>query len=55
VVAITLMTGGIIAFGSSLLPQNTLNSISQGQREDLDRFASVIHYGDAEITGPGAR
>jgi len=55
VVAITLMTGGIIAFGSSLLPKNTLNSLSQGQREDLDRFASVIHYGDAEITGPGAR
>ena len=54
-VAITLMTGGIIAFGSNLLPQNTLNSISQGQREDLDRFASVIHYGDVEITGPGGR
>ena len=54
-VAITLMTGGIIAFGSNLLPQNTLTGISQGQREDLDRFASVIHYGDAEITGPGAR
>lgn len=54
-VAITIMTGAIIAFGSSLLPQSTLKSISQGQIEDLDRFASVIHYGDAEITGPGAR
>jgi signal transduction histidine kinase len=49
------MTGAIISFGSSLLPQNTLNSISQGQAEDLDRFASVIHFGDAEITGLGAR
>ncbi|MDP6667933.1 MAG: ATP-binding protein [Dehalococcoidia bacterium] len=48
------MTGAIIAFGSNLLPQNTLKSISQGQIEDLDRFASVIHFGDAEITGPGA-
>ena len=55
VVAITIMTGAIIAFGSSLIPQNTLKSISQGQIEDLDRFASVIHYGDAEITGSGAR
>ncbi|MBT3995048.1 MAG: hypothetical protein HOF01_04550 [Chloroflexi bacterium] len=55
IVAITIMTGAIIAFGSNLLPQNTLNSISQGQVEDLDRFASVIHFGDAEITGSGAR
>jgi signal transduction histidine kinase len=55
IVAITIMTGAIIAFGSSLLPQNTLNSISQGQVEDLDRFASVIHFGDAKITGLGAR
>jgi hypothetical protein len=55
IVAITVMTGAIIAFGSSVLPQNTLNSISQGQIEDLDRFASVIHFGDAEITGLGAR
>ena len=54
-VAITVMTGAIIAFGSNLLPQSTLNSLSQGQIEDLDRFASVIHYGDAEITGSGAR
>ena len=55
IVAITVMTGAIIAFGSSLLPQNALNGISQRQIEDLDRFASVIHYGDAEITGLGAR
>jgi signal transduction histidine kinase len=54
-VAITVMTGAIIAFGSSLIPQNTLKSISQGQIEDLDRFASVIHFGDAGITGSGAR
>ncbi|NQW20682.1 MAG: hypothetical protein HQ477_08170 [Chloroflexi bacterium] len=54
IVAITIMTGAIISFGSNLLPQNTLNSISQRQIEDLDRFASVIHYGDAEITGIGA-
>ena len=54
-VAITVMTGAIIAFGSSLIPQNTLKSIGQGQIEDLDRFASVIHYGDAKITGSGAR
>ena len=55
IVAITIMTGAIIAFGSSLLPQNSLNHISQRQVEDLDRFASVIHFGDAEITGLGAR
>ena len=55
IVAITVMTGAIIAFGSSLLPQNALNSVSQRQVEDLDRFASVIHFGDAEITGLGAR
>ncbi len=55
IVAITIMTGAIIAFGSNLLPQNTLNGISQRQVEDLDRFASVIHFGDAEITGLGAR
>jgi signal transduction histidine kinase len=55
IVAITVMTGAIIAFGSNLLPQNTLHGISQGQIEDLDRFSSVIHLGDAEITGPGAR
>ncbi|MEE8047140.1 MAG: ATP-binding protein [Dehalococcoidia bacterium] len=54
-VAITVMTGAIIAFGSSVIPLNTLNGIRQGQIEDLDRFASVIHFGDAEITGPGAR
>ncbi len=54
-VAITVMTGAIIAFGSSLIPQNALNGISQGQVEDLDRFSSVIHYGDAGITGLGAR
>jgi signal transduction histidine kinase len=55
IVAITIMTGAIIAFGSNLLPQNSLNHISQRQVEDLDRFASVIHFGDAEITGIGAR
>ena len=55
VVSITLMTGAIIAFGSSIIPQNTLRNIGQGQVEDLDRFASAIHYGDAEITGSGAR
>ena len=55
IVAITVMTGAIIAFGSSLLPQNALNNVSQRQVEDLDRFASVIHYGNAEITGVGAR
>lgn len=55
IVAITIMTGAIIAFGSNLLPQNALDGISQGQIEDLDRFSSVIHLGDAEITGPGAR
>ncbi len=55
IVAITVMTGAIIAFGSSLLPQNALNNVSQRQIEDLDRFASVIHYGNAEITGVGAR
>ena len=54
-VAITVMTGAIIVFGSSLIPQNTLRSISQAQIDDLDRFASVIHYGDAQITGSGAR
>jgi hypothetical protein len=48
------MTGAIIAFGSSVLPQNTLSGIGQGQLEDLG-FASVIHFGGAEITGPGAR
>jgi len=55
IVAITVMTGAIIAFGTNLLPQNTLNSVSQRQDEDLERFASVIHFGDAEITGLGAR
>jgi signal transduction histidine kinase len=55
IVAITVMTGAIIAFGSNLLPQNALNGISQGQIEDLDRFASVIHLGDEDITGLGAR
>lgn len=54
-VAITIMTGVIIAFGSNLLPQNTLRSVSAGQIEDLDRFSSVIHFGDAELTGPGAK
>jgi len=54
-VAITVMTGAIITFGSNLIPQNVLSGISQGQIEDLDRFASVIHYGDVEITGSGAR
>lgn len=54
-VAITVMTGAIIAFGSSLIPRNTLNGISQGQVEDLDRFSSIIHFGDAGITGLGAR
>jgi hypothetical protein len=49
------MIGAIIAFGSNVLPQNTLNGISLGQSEDLDRFASVIHFGNAEITGPGGR
>jgi signal transduction histidine kinase len=49
------MTGAIIAFGSNVLPQNTLNGISQGQVEDLDRFATTIHYCDAEITGSGAQ
>jgi signal transduction histidine kinase len=53
-VAITVMTGAIITFGSNILPQNTLNSISQGQADDLDRFATTIHYGSAEITGAGA-
>lgn len=55
IVAITVMTGAIIAFGTNLLPQNALNGLSQRQTEDLDRFASVIHLGDVEITGPGAR
>ncbi|MBT3995922.1 MAG: hypothetical protein HOF01_08995 [Chloroflexi bacterium] len=55
IVAITVMTGAIIAFGSSLLPQNALSGISQRQIQDIDRFASVIHFGDAEITGLGAR
>lgn len=55
IVAITVMTGAIIAFGSNLLPQNSLDNVSQRQVEDLDRFASVIHLGDAEITGLGAR
>ncbi len=55
IVAITIMTGAIIAFGSNLLPQNALNTISHRQIQDLDRFASVIHFGDAEITGLGAR
>jgi signal transduction histidine kinase len=54
-VAITVMTGAIISFGSRILPQNTLNGISQGQVEDLDRFATTIHYGDAGITGSGAQ
>jgi len=53
-VIITVMTGAIIGFGSNLLPEHSLNSIHQGQIEDLDRFSSVIHLGSAEITGSGA-
>ncbi|MDA1279388.1 MAG: hypothetical protein O3B95_05025 [Chloroflexi bacterium] len=55
IVAISLMTAVIIAFGSSAFPRNTLRGLAQGQIEDIDRFASVIHYGTAEITGSGAR
>ena len=55
IVAITIMTGAIIAFGSNLVPQNSLNTISHRQIQDLDRFASVIHFGEAEITGLDAR
>ena len=43
-VAITIMTGAIIAFGSNLLPQNALNSVSAGQLEDLDRLQESQRY-----------